>query len=279
LRIKLNNDLVAIDLLSIILAISIAYVPIDSIRMILGIPFVLFFPGYTLVSALFPNKQGLSSIERIAFGFVLSIAVVALTGLALNYTPWGINIYPVLLCLIIFILAMSIIAMIRRNRLTDEDRFYISFRIDFSDWVNLGWSTKLLTALLILSILLVIGTIVYVITTPKAGERLTEFYILGPDGRAESYPRKIQLGDSASVILGIVNHEQETMTYRLAIKTDTVKTDYIDSIRLLNKEHWEQKVVITPSLLGDNQRVEIYLYKGESQQPYLTLWLWLDVVQ
>jgi len=38
-------------------------------------------------AALFPGKDDLDGIERIALSFGLSIAVVPLMGLALNYTP------------------------------------------------------------------------------------------------------------------------------------------------------------------------------------------------
>jgi uncharacterized membrane protein len=48
---------------------------------------VLFFPGYTLISALFPRKDSLSGVERLALSFGLSIAVVPLIGLILNYMP------------------------------------------------------------------------------------------------------------------------------------------------------------------------------------------------
>ena len=33
-----------------------------------------------------------------------------------------------------------------------------------------------------------IGTLIYVISTPKVGEKFTEFYILGEGGKAEGYP-------------------------------------------------------------------------------------------
>jgi uncharacterized membrane protein len=73
--------------------------PSNVLRIIIGLPFVLFFPGYALVAALFPKKGDLGSIERVAFSFGLSIAVTVLVGLILNCTPWGISLYPILLAL------------------------------------------------------------------------------------------------------------------------------------------------------------------------------------
>ena len=56
------------------------------VRIILVLLLVLFLPGYSLIAALFPRKNDLDGIERIALSFGLSIAVVPLLGLALNYT-------------------------------------------------------------------------------------------------------------------------------------------------------------------------------------------------
>jgi uncharacterized membrane protein len=46
------------------------------IRIILGLPLVLFLPGYSLIATLFPRKDDLDAIERIALSFGLSIAIV-----------------------------------------------------------------------------------------------------------------------------------------------------------------------------------------------------------
>ncbi len=45
------------------------------LRVIFGLPFVLFLPGYALIAALFPGKGDLDGIERVALSFGLSIAV------------------------------------------------------------------------------------------------------------------------------------------------------------------------------------------------------------
>lgn len=59
------------------------------LRVPIGLLMVLFVPGYVLIAALFPKREDLDGIERIALSFGLSIAVVPLIGLGLNYTPWG----------------------------------------------------------------------------------------------------------------------------------------------------------------------------------------------
>ena len=97
------------------------------VRIPLGLLMVLFVPGYTLIAALFPKMGDLEGIERTALSFGLSIAVVPLIGLGLNYTPWGIRLIPVVVSLAIFTMAMAAAAYWRRMNLPVEERFSIQF--------------------------------------------------------------------------------------------------------------------------------------------------------
>ncbi|MGB2842206.1 MAG: DUF1616 domain-containing protein [Halobacteriota archaeon] len=94
---------------------------------IIGLPLVLFLPGYSLIATLFPRKDDLDAIERIALSFGLSIAITPLLGLALNYTPFGIRLSPVLTVLSIFTISLALGAYLRRSRIPGEDRFVVEF--------------------------------------------------------------------------------------------------------------------------------------------------------
>ena len=83
---------------------------------------VLFLPGYTLIAALFPRKDDLDGIERVALSFGLRIAISPLLGLALNYTLFGIRLTPVLIVLTVFSIALAIGAYVRRSRIPEGDR-------------------------------------------------------------------------------------------------------------------------------------------------------------
>ena len=95
-------DIIICMIWSLIL-LPIALLDIEgAIRIILGLPFILFIPGYILVFSLFPEKKtdhGIDIIERIALSLGLSLAVVPLIGLGLNYTIWGIRLEPILFSL------------------------------------------------------------------------------------------------------------------------------------------------------------------------------------
>lgn len=60
--------------------------PYTFLRYILGSIFVFFLPGFTLIKTLFPTRE-IDNIKRIALSIGMSLALVPLVGLLLNYTP------------------------------------------------------------------------------------------------------------------------------------------------------------------------------------------------
>jgi len=54
------------------------------IQTIIGLPLVLFIPGYALSYAFFPKKNDIDVIERIVLSFGLSIAIIPLTIFFMN---------------------------------------------------------------------------------------------------------------------------------------------------------------------------------------------------
>lgn len=278
MKIKLKNEFIPIVVISLVLILIITLADFQTLRVILGLPFVLFFPGYTLIAALFPRSDDLDGIERVALSFGLSIAVVPLIGLALNYTPWGIRLYPILVSLTAFILAMSALGWYRRSRLPEENRFTIRLEVDFK-WSEQSRLDKVLSVLLVGAILFAVGTLYYVITTPKVGEKFTEFYVLGPGGMAEGYPRELKAGEEGHVILGVVNHEYQKINYRVEIRMDGHLKQSIQPVALDHEEKWEKPVTFSVSSPHDNLKVEFWLFREGDREPYRKLHLWVDVVQ
>jgi len=88
--------------------------PFVYIRYVLGSIFVLYLPGYSLIEALYPKKEDLEGLERLALSIGLSLALVPLVGLILNYTPWGIKLEPVLISLAILTFMLAFAATLRK---------------------------------------------------------------------------------------------------------------------------------------------------------------------
>ncbi|WP_042698402.1 DUF1616 domain-containing protein [Thermococcus sp. PK] len=212
-------DLITIIALSLLLDFLIAFYPDSLLRKALGLAFVLFFPGYVFITALFPEKKELDNLERLALSLGLSIAIVPLIGLLLNYTPWGIRLIPILASLTVFNVIFALVAIYRRANAINPwiPRISIEKLKEELEWEQSSKLDKALTVILIMAIISSIATLGYVITHPKPGEKFTEFYILGPEGKAADYPTELFVGENATVILGIANHEYRNVTYHVEV--------------------------------------------------------------
>ncbi|MGC9516130.1 MAG: DUF1616 domain-containing protein [Methanomicrobiales archaeon] len=279
----LSNDLFLILLLTVLTVVFVTVPVLNQtvVRTILGLLFILFIPGYSLIAALFPKKSDLDGIERFALSFGLSIAITPLIGLILNYTPWGIRLDPILIALTILTLSLIIIASIRRRRLPEKEKFSLGLKdqlkklkISFSKEKKLD---KILSIILIISIILAISTTIYIIVTPKEGEKFTEFYILGPGGKASDYPTNLTVNQTGTVIVGIVNHEYSNVTYNFQIKYNgTTITNR--NLTLDHNEKWEQNITFNAGAPGANKKLEFLLYKlPDKDKVYRSLHLWVDV--
>ena len=279
MRLKVGSGVWLINLLVIALILVILFVPNDVLRIVLGLPFLLLFPGYTLILALFPKKESIGGVERLALSFGLSIAVVPLIGLILNYTWWGITIVSTLYAVSSFIFIMSIVAWVRQSRLEQSEKYSINLKLKIPGWGGSTWD-KALTVVLVVAILGAMGTLGYVIAKPKVGETFTEFYILGLEGKASGYPEEVKVGEEGRVIIGIVNREHKPVDYRVEISIDELNIQEVGPISLAHEEKWENEVAFVPQVTGENKKVEFKLYKnGDTEALLESLHLWINVTQ
>jgi len=305
LKIKVPKDILIIDILSVLLILSVIFIPVSIARIILGLPFLLFFPGYILVAVLFPKSE-MDIVERIAVSFGISIVAIGLIDIGLNYTPWGIRLEPELYSIFVFVFILSIIAIVRRRSYGRKDPTSVNIwgisRIFKGSTLN-----KTLNIIMIVAILGMMGSMIYVFAKPKVGEKLSEFYILGVNGMAEDYPTKFVLGSNMMVVsvqygsgtpavsekwgrvmLDIVNQEQQNTSYTVVMQIDSAQVDIpfqgnevksIGPIDLAPEEKWEQEIGIVPQHTGQNQEVELLLYKNSEAQPSLNVHLFINVTQ
>jgi hypothetical protein len=116
---------------AVVFTIPEDFYPWVYIRYVLGSVFVLWLPGYTFIKALFPQnlpfakaiarsletpEKNLDIIERIALSIGMSLALVPIVGLLLNYTPWGIRLTPIVLSLLALTTILATAAIIREHQ-------------------------------------------------------------------------------------------------------------------------------------------------------------------
>ncbi|RLM95912.1 DUF1616 domain-containing protein [Haloarcula sp. Atlit-7R] len=307
----------------VILTNLAALLPVVSdtpVRIGAGLVFVLFIPGYAFIAALFPeagsgptadeengtNPQadGIDGIERTALSFGLSIALVPLVGLVLNFTPWGIRLLPILVSLSGLTLVLTAVAAVRRWALPADERF----RVPYRTWLSAGRdelfspasrTDAVLNVLLVLSILLAAASVGYAITVPKDGERFSEFYLLteDEDGElvADGYPTEFRQGEGRSLIVGIGNQEHERTEYTVVAELQRVErvgneTQVRERSELRrfqptlgHNETWQRQHEVTPGMTGDRLRLQYLLYRGsppatvDQSTAYREVHLWVNV--
>ena len=224
----------ALVIVWLVASIAVIYLPILSetpIRIVFVIPLVLFIPGYCLIAALFPKKDEIGLIERIMLSIGVSIAVVSLIGLGLNFTLWGIRLIPIVISLTSFTYVMIFVAHYQRAILPDTEQFRIPF---FTIAGRIGQEVlhsgenridRFLSIVLTLIMLIAVITTVFVIVAPKVGgERFTEFFILGETQMATYYPNQIYAGENYPMYVGVGNHENRDITY--TIETWLLRTEF-----------------------------------------------------
>jgi uncharacterized membrane protein len=159
----------------------------------------------------------------------------------------------------------------------------------------------------------------YIIVTPEPIMKFTEFYILGPGGKAEDYPTSVQAGNRSTVVVGVVNHESMPVNYtmRISLNNTSIGVASIDvastkgtsmknssrnnssidnespednsrvsytmpniNLTLQNGETWERSVTYILNNTGDRQKLKFLLYKeGNFTEPYRDLYLWVNVTK
>ena len=283
--IKLPSDILIILIWTVItfIFVIIPYLSEGLIRTVLSIPMVLFIPGYVLIAALFPEKDDLAGIERLALSFGLSIAVVPLLGMVLNFTI-GIRLITILITLCLYTVALLVIAAYRRERLPENERFSVPFHrvyelVDEEFNAPRIKTDRILTGVLLFSIALAIGMIFFVIITPKIGERFTEFYILGSEGKTQDYPLVLKYNSPATILVGVVNHEYVPVNYTVRIALDKeLLTDTWFSLD--HNTTWEKNMTFVPNKNGTDRKLEFWLFKEDNfTAPYRELHLWVNVTK
>ncbi|GAH56104.1 unnamed protein product, partial [marine sediment metagenome] len=104
----------------------------------------------------------------------------------------------------------------------------------------------------------------------------TEFYLLGTDGIASDYPIDLKVGEDGKMIIGIVNHEYENVTYLLEVNFNgsLIHKEYIF---LIENEKWESPFTFQAIEKGENQKLEFLLYRDQEIEIYRKLNLWISV--
>lgn len=275
---------------------------------VVGIPFLLFLPGYALVSALFPEAPGDQKTHatravaspgwtsRFALSLLSSAVVVAVVGVALGQLS-AIRLMPIVLAISAVTLVGVVVAVIRRLRLSPIQRarpFGNGFHLLPG---GLFTGSKFQNATMLLALIVLVSALGFVGATPSQGEAYTESYLLSEnesgDLVADGYPTTFVSGEGHSMHVGMENHEQQSVSYEVVVLAQTVRPDgaivvqqQVDQfdVQLSDGESTTVERTFAPTIIGDGLRLQVLVYKGSAPEnpgadnADQTLQLWIDVV-
>jgi uncharacterized membrane protein len=253
-------------------------------RAIAALLFVLFVPGYCLGTLLFSGEGDLGLLERLSLSIGLSIALVPLIALLLDWLPWGIHLWSIVLVEYGLTVVSIGLSLWRRSRLEVQPAFIpeMVWR-PRTWWRSLSTADKRIGALLAGAMLLASVSVVWILIPTSPKEQLTEFYILGQEKTAEDYPRVAAVGDTLTTSIGIIDREMEDRTYRIEVWfVDPWNSDrrtlvgQVTDIQLSNGESRESSVSWRVPWAGDDQQVQFLLFAEGNSAPYRQLRLWLN---
>jgi len=269
---------------AVIFVISLLLFPLVGLtsgflRIILALPFAVFIPGYVLLSAVFPRQYDLDVVRRVIFSIGLSIVILPIIGLVLNYTPWGILPFPILVGTFLFIAVTTAIGWYRQRGLREEEKLTYTLEINLSRWRDLDRPGRTLVIIMAIAVLTAAGSLIYTINTPDRGDTYTEFYIRGHSDNATDLPRDAEAGQPVQVTVVVFNHEYQPADYHVDIMSDGNIISSLTTGTLEHEEQWQSETDFSLAAPGEDQKVEFILYMDTSSEPYFSepLHLYIDV--
>lgn len=267
------------------------------IRTVLALPLVVLLPGYALLAVLFPRRQEgnrarrnstgggpatLTHLERFALSLTTSLALVPATAFVVNFTPFGVGLWPVLFAVCGLTVGLTIAAYLARVSVEADSRYRVPIgppalvrtalvgrSDDLSKPAPFEPSTgtqRLFNVAFLAGLVVLAATVGFVAVTP-AGDQgpFTEFYLLtaSDDGgyTTENLPHEFTRGQSRSLYVAVGNHEGESVEYTVVVQLAGEEL----SVFRVGTEAGETRRVrrsITPTRTGDRLDMAFLLYRG-----------------
>lgn len=306
-RYVISDFMIILVVLAVLLVTNILDGP-AAVRIPVGVITVLVLPGYAITAALFPRKLqqpdesslrvqsqqgGITFIERAALSVGVSLAVVALAGIGLDWL-FGQITAPILLDGVLGIIVVSVgTGVFCRRQVPDGQQYAPS--------VSLSRARRLtrldgLSVLLAVSVLFAGGAVAFAAMGTENSEALTELYFVA-DADDEEYPTTFAPGTAQEVSLEVGNLEGKTMTYSVVGELQQVErqnqtvlvTDrmeiYREQLTVGDGETVRIDTSVEPNTAAGTYRLIYLLYRGDApSNPQITtayreVHLWVEVTE
>ncbi|ELY44540.1 DUF1616 domain-containing protein [Natronorubrum sulfidifaciens] len=225
-------------------------------RILLLIPLLLFFPGYALVSAMFPDRPnddyqsfdeektglgnpllvtgGLETVERFVLSTVFSVALVSAIALLTSVTPGGLMLETVLSGIAVTTVVLSLIAIGSRYRCPPAQRFTPALSLEavfFTQRRPTAYdqtSTRPYNVAIVIGLLLLVASGGFAIANPPQHDGFTEFAVDTEPVTGETetmYESSYTAGEPQELQATITNREHDERTYTTVVLLERVSYD------------------------------------------------------
>lgn len=273
---------------ALLLLCSILAAPLQifaPVRLLLGLLYLLYIPGYCIGVALFPRHDDLTEMERMGISLGLSVASVPLVALLLNSLPWGLGLWPIYSGVMGVILLASTVALWRRERIPAAARYrFPAPRRALQN--STRTAQRFWRAALGLGVMVALA-LVWLFFTPSSGMRTTEFYLVEQDALLAELMDAVPVDEPLEATIGIANRGRRSQTYHVEIWVSSAPdSEQGELVGRAGPFHLDAHQVIQPTVswqmpgAGNQQAVKLLLFSSAQPgpDPYRTLQLWVDVV-
>ena len=253
------TDLVVILLFTGIVNL-VVFIPIISetpLRVVFGLPFVLFVPGYVAICTLFPQRHtprstsgststvdvsgipfwkfeqrdSIDWAERLALSVAASVVIVPAIVFILGISGFGVTLLPAMTGVTALTILLTITAIIRRSAVPAENRFQVPFR-QWIDRIRSGLFEQnsrkdtRLNVLLVITILLAAGVAGFAVASPGADDGYSALAVLTEnetgDLVTDNVSQVIEQGEDQPIVVAIDNEEHRTVNYTTVVVEQSV---------------------------------------------------------
>lgn len=250
-------DLVGTVVLVTVAALLVFWTDIQLLQGLIGLPALLFAPGYVFLAVLFPRRdlthqqtdgtatlsheetqggvlhQQIRRKERIALSVGLSVALIPLLGLIVAPIAGSLSPEVTVTALLGFVVLGAILGAIRQNSVLPDERPQFSIKSAITPRkITIGNERRLDHGLFVLLVAGVLATVIAVslsLVAPLQGEQYTSVTLLtaGSNGelQASNYPTELTVGERENLVLQVENNERSETTYTVIAELQRVTDD------------------------------------------------------
>lgn len=299
--------------LASVLTLRLLDVP-SFLHLVLGLPLVLFVPGYVTTCALFPadslgalvgegngSRTADGVVERLVFAIGLSLAIVPILGHVLVATPGRFSGPKLLAAVTAFTVVMGVVAIARRRVSSvsrDSEGTILPSRDDVVGFFRTGPSNVTL-AFVLLGALFAAGSVSFAIAGSVDRESYSELYLLAQNDSGElqatDYPQRYTVGEPRPLVVVVENHEGAARNYTVVAQLQRVddETGAVTERERLGLfrgrvpagGEFRRTHRVQPTVAGDDLRLTYLLYEGSAPaEPTIenadeTVYLWVTVTE